>query len=109
MAKPQYQGKHPKLRAYLLRRLRPGIDTCPQVVNGIVCGQPMYVEQGLDLGHDDRGGWLGLVHARCNRQAGAIASNGGKVTRRLVRVPPSGRKWLPTWLLARVSKPGSTR
>ena len=58
-----------------------------------MCGQVMYREQDLDLGHDDRGGYLGLVHARCNRQAGAISSNRGVVRRPLVRVPPSGRKW----------------
>ena len=94
MAKRIYQGYHPKRRAWELRHLRSGIDICKQVVAGVMCGLPMYREQDLDLGHDDQGGYIGLVHARCNRQAGAIASNRGKVTRPLVRVPPSGRKWL---------------
>ena len=92
MASPKYHYRHQQLRKRLLRRHRPG-DPCPQVVAGVVCGQPMYVEQGLDLGHDDRGGWLGLVHARCNRQAGAINSNGGVVRRTLKALPGTGRKW----------------
>ena len=92
MAARKYQGRHPKYRAYLMRRLVPGTP-CPQVVQGIVCGQPMYATQELDLGHDDNGGYIGLVHARCNRQAGAINSNRGVVRKPLVRMANTGRKW----------------
>jgi len=35
----------------------------------------MYPGQALELGHDSTGGYLGLVHARCNHQAGAIYGN----------------------------------
>ena len=94
MAALKYRGRHPKLRERLMRdlRRRPG-QPCPQVVAGVVCGQPMYREQALDLGHDDKGGYIGLVHARCNRQAGAIASNRGIVRKPLVLISGSGRKW----------------
>lgn len=95
MAARKYQGRHPKLRIILLRHLVPGTP-CPQVVNGKICGQPMYPTQALDLGHDPRGGWLGLVHARCNRQEGAINSNRGIVRRPLVTIATTagrGRRW----------------
>ena len=93
MAALKYRTRHQKLRVIELRRLRPGIDVCRQVVAGVVCGQPMYREQALDLGHDDKGGYIGLVHARCNRQAGAIASTRGVVRKPLVLISGSGRKW----------------
>ena len=93
MAALKYRTRHQKLRVIELRRLRPGIDVCRQVVAGVVCGQPMYRELALDLGHDDKGGYIGLVHARCNRQAGAINSNRGIVRKPLVLISGSGRKW----------------
>lgn len=40
------------------------------------CGRPMLPGQPLDLDHtDDRGGYLGMAHARCNRAAGARLGN----------------------------------
>ena len=95
MAALKYRGRHPKLRERLMRdlRRRPG-QPCPQVVAGRVCGQPMWPDsQDIDLGHAPDGSYLGLTHARCNRQAGAIASNRGIVRKPLVLISGSGRKW----------------
>lgn len=92
MAALKYRGKHPKLRAILLKRLVPGTP-CPQPVNGRVCGQPMYPTQKLHLGHAPDGSYLGLVHARCNTQQGAINSNRGVVRRPLKRMVSTGRRW----------------
>lgn len=41
------------------------------------CGHPMEATQLLDLAHtDDRAGYLGMAHARCNRQDGGRRSRG---------------------------------
>lgn len=69
-----YGSQHQKLRRQLLARWRPG-DPCAR------CGQPMLYRwlvypdgrrvSAIDLGHtDDRRGWTGLEHMRCNRRAG---------------------------------------
>lgn len=67
----RYAGQHQQLRALLLRQLIPGTP-CPQVVDGHLCGQPMYRDQALELGHTPEGSYLGLVHRTCNRADGAI-------------------------------------
>ena len=78
MAALKYRGQHPQLRAQLLAVLKPGTP-CRQIVRGKICGQPMWPGiQELHLGHDDHGGYIGIVHARCNEQAGAINSNRGR-------------------------------
>jgi len=75
MAKPQYRGKHPKLRAQLMRQFVDG-QPCLQPFNdGTICGQPMYRSQPLHLGHAEGGGWIGLVHAVCNDRAAAQKAN----------------------------------
>lgn len=77
-----YGYTHRKLRAALLPDAygRP----CPK------CGQPMLPGQALDLGHtDNRTGYTGIEHARCNRQAGAIK---GHASRRVKRTDVS-RSW----------------
>lgn len=74
MPAPIYRGDHARIRRELLAALVPG-SPCP------VCGQPMYPEQRLHLGHlDDETGrsipgrYVGLVHAgKCNE------GRGGKV------------------------------
>lgn len=69
-----YGTKHEQLRARLLKAWRPG-DPCAR------CGQPMLYRWTLDrngnriaaihLGHtDDRTGYTGLEHARCNLRDG---------------------------------------
>lgn len=56
-----YDHAHVAKRAELLTLFRPG-DPCA------LCGQPMASKTGLDLAHnEDRTGWKGLAHARCNR------------------------------------------
>jgi hypothetical protein len=92
MSAPKYRRRHQQLRARLLAALTPGTP-CPQIVNGRMCGKPMYPTQNLDLGHNDDGTYLGLVHSRCNRQAGAINSNRGAITRTLAAITSSGRRW----------------
>jgi hypothetical protein len=43
------------------------------------CGRPILPGQAIDLDHtDDRSGYLGFSHARCNRQAGAQLGNARK-------------------------------
>jgi hypothetical protein len=57
-------SKHQKLRAVLL----PSAYGKPCAR----CGQPMLPGQELHLDHnDDRTGWIGFSHARCNVRAAA--------------------------------------
>jgi hypothetical protein len=75
MSAPSYGGQHQQLRRQLLAVLKPGTP-CPQPVNGKPCGKPMWPGiQKLDLGHSEHGGYIGIVHARCNQQDGAIEGN----------------------------------
>jgi hypothetical protein len=59
-----YGWEHQQLRAQLVASLDPWAP-CP------VCSDPLGPDPHLlDLMHtDDRRGWLGLGHARCNRGA----------------------------------------
>lgn len=58
-----YGGRHQATR----RAMLPGAEGQPCSR----CGQPMHQWQALDLDHtDDRGGYRGFSHARCNRSAG---------------------------------------
>ena len=92
MAAPRYRRAHQQLRAKLLALLIPGTP-CPQPVNGIVCGQPMLPGQRLELGHDDFGGYIGLVHASCNHRAGAIKGNRLRRRRKTRPAKLTGRAW----------------
>jgi hypothetical protein len=70
-----YSGPHQAIRRALLPYAygRP----CPR------CGRPMLPGQKLDLGHtDDRAGYSGIEHARCNRAAGARLGNERRRARR---------------------------
>ena len=70
MSSPKYGASHQAIRVQLLAVLKPGTP-CEQVVGGKRCGLPMWPRaEALDLGHDDRGGYVGIVHASCNRSAG---------------------------------------
>jgi hypothetical protein len=67
-ARGAYGGRHQATRRALLPDAygRP----CPR------CGLPMLPGQALDLDHtDDRVGYLGCSHAKCNRAAGARLGN----------------------------------
>lgn len=88
---------HEELRRRALAAFIEGTP-CPQPVAGVVCGQPMYSSQRLELGHDDAGGYLGLVHKVCNARAGAIKGNRnrGRTCRGcgVKFFPSSKRQWL---------------
>lgn len=61
-----YGAPHQQLRKALLSEWHPG-DPCAR------CGGPMLADELLDLDHaDDRGGYLGLSHASCNRSANGL-------------------------------------
>jgi hypothetical protein len=63
-----YGGPHQAIRRALLPYAYG--QPCPR------CGRPMLPSQPLDLDHrDDRAGYLGMSHSRCNRQAGARLGN----------------------------------
>jgi hypothetical protein len=59
-----YTAEHDRLRAQLVATYHPA-DPCAR------CRLPLGPNPGLlDLGHtDDRRGWRGLEHRRCNRGA----------------------------------------
>ena len=72
---------HQADRRRLLAELRPGEPCLQRFRDGTICGKPMWPSQELDRGHIiDRalGGANGpaiLVHASCNRIAGAQLGN----------------------------------
>ena len=80
----RYGQRHQKLRARLLASFIPGTICRQAFPDGTTCGKPMLADQELDLGHAPGGGWIGLVHAACNRSAGsqALALAQGKTLRR---------------------------
>jgi hypothetical protein len=84
MSKPgAYQGPHRAIR----RALLPGAygRPCPR------CGLPILPGQPVDLGHtDDRAGYQGIEHARCNRSAGARLGNRRRRERRERMVSMAG-------------------
>lgn len=50
------------------------------------CGRPMLAGQPLDLDHnDDRVGYRGFAHARCNRSAGGKVGRARQLTRRTAK------------------------
>jgi hypothetical protein len=76
-----YGANHQRARRQALATLIDGTP-CPR------CGLPMDHSQPLDLDHtDDRAGYRGLAHRRCNARAGALSRRprGGTPT------PPSPR------------------
>lgn len=74
-----YGWQHQQIRRALLAMLEPGTPCCR-------CGLPMYTTQSLDLDHnDDRTGYNGFAHSRCNRSAG------GRKGRGLPAKPPPTR------------------
>jgi hypothetical protein len=66
MAAPQYDWTHQRIRKALLASGYWLMASCPR------CGLPMRFGEKLDLDHtEDRAGYLGLSHSRCNQAAGA--------------------------------------
>ena len=74
-----YGAVHQRARKAALRAMRDG-DPCAR------CGGPMFKSQALHLDHtDDRTGYNGLVHARCNRLA--AARKGGRASAPFTPLP----------------------
>lgn len=56
------------------------------------CHKPLLEGQKLDLDHnDDRTGYLGFAHQRCNRAAGARKTNAIRRAKSAARVPKDSR------------------
>lgn len=93
MAKPQYDYAHKQARINAIRNLVDG-TRCPR------CRRGMFRRQKLDLDHvipvvmGGSGGPTRLMHAYCNRSAGAALR---RVVRRGVRSGGTPRRVLPRW------------
>lgn len=75
-----YEHQQRRLRALAALRQREAMGAETPCAR---CGRPVYSGQPLDLDHtDDRSGYRGLAHRRCNRGAGAAKGN---ARRRLTR------------------------
>ncbi len=83
-----YGWKHQQARARVARQVAAGTATCAR------CGYPIDREEAWDLDHsDDRAGYLGPSHARCNRATNGrrrprVVSTQSVRPRRVVVVPP---------------------
>jgi hypothetical protein len=56
------------------------------------CAGAIHPNEAWDLGHtDDRTGWTGPEHARCNRSAGG--RNGNRVKNAKARAVKTSRRW----------------
>lgn len=65
-----YGYDHQKMRKAIAPSVRAGQAVCPR------CGKPIRPGEAWDLGHtDDRTGYTGAEHVRCNRSAGAKKRN----------------------------------
>lgn len=82
-----YGGKHQAERDKWRPRVNRGEVNCAR------CGQPIEPGRAWDLGHtDDRKGYTGPEHTRCNRVAGG--RNGAKVTHALrAQGRQTSREW----------------
>jgi hypothetical protein len=66
-----YGANHQAVRERCKELVASGLDICAR------CGQPIAKGAQFDLDHaDDRAGYLGVSHSRCNRQAGARRCRG---------------------------------
>jgi hypothetical protein len=80
-----YGAAHRTLRANVARLVESGQADCAR------CRQPIWPGEPWDLGHtDDRTGYTGPEHRRCNRLAGA--KKGAAVTNQTRR-----RGWSREW------------
>ena len=71
-----YGSDHQRERQKWVRKVEAGLVNCGR------CGQPIEPGRPWDLGHnEDRTGYTGPEHRRCNRVAGG--RNGAKVTNAL--------------------------
>lgn len=64
-------------RAHDAERRRWQAELAIRPIQCARCGQPINPGEPFDLGHtDDRTGWTGPEHPRCNRAAGGRAAHG---------------------------------
>jgi hypothetical protein len=78
-----YTAEHRRLRRALESTVAAGEALCWRCRRLIVPGEPW------DLGHlDDRTGWAGPEHQRCNRVAGAKKGAQRRIRRRRPDPPP---------------------
>ena len=79
-----YGAEHRRIRRDVARRVDLGVERCVRCGGWIAAGAPW------DLDHtDDRTGYLGPAHRRCNRGAGAVKGNKSPLRRR----PVSSEAW----------------
>lgn len=79
-----YGSQHQKLREAWRPSVEAGDVDCAR------CREPIWPGALWDLGHtDDRAGYTGPEHRRCNRRAGAIKRN----TRRSNRARRASMDW----------------
>jgi hypothetical protein len=85
-----YGWNHQRARAQAVRDMEDG-QPC------VRCGGPLYRSMGKRLHldhHDDRRGYRGLAHGRCNEQAGqAKAQRQRKPKRNAPSATPHSRNW----------------
>lgn len=97
-----YGAAHKAVRERVGALVASGLATCAR------CGEAIAPGSAWDLGHtDDRTGYTGAEHSRCNRLAGArkgaAAANANRRTRRPDWLPrqapePAGkRRWSQNW------------
>jgi hypothetical protein len=80
-----YGYQHQRRRQQAISRMTPG-QPCTR------CGAPIQPTDNLHLDHtDDRRGYLGLAHARCNVTAGAKRGAAARTQRRVA--PWRSRAW----------------
>jgi hypothetical protein len=86
MAQRGYGPEHRRIRREVARVVDAGLARCCR------CGEPIIPGSKWDLDHtEDRGGYLGPAHRRCNRRAGAIKGNMARGARRHRR--PTSEAW----------------
>jgi hypothetical protein len=86
MAAPWYGAEHQRIRKALLASGYWLMAPCPR------CGLPMRPGERLDLDHtDDRTGYLGLSHSRCNQAAGSRIGSANRKARRAALRSPAER------------------
>jgi hypothetical protein len=91
-----YGAEHQAVRKKYAALVASGEATCAR------CGQPISPGAQFDLDHaDDRAGYLGVSHPRCNRlhgaQRGAAVTNGKRDPEWTGLGAHVGRRWSRVW------------